>query len=955
MDVRHVFLWMIVSAIAQAQAQPSLDFLDVPERPVATAAPRSSRRLAELEAELSRFEESARAYREAVDAQTRRRARAMRREIAERYEHGLRTERRLEAIGRARAIRELQRFLQLHPADGDRTADALLRLAELETLAALEAVDRGERTEPDLATTIALARRLVREHTGYRHLDRAAYLLGYALEESGRPDEALAAYRGIVCADRFGFEPAAVSDPQDPLHPALPAAPASSPYEGCRPLLETPLAAELWLGIGEHHFEGGDRALPAAIAAYERVVAAQDDRLFTFGLYKLAWSHYRASEYPQALEHFARLVDHSDAELARTGRAGSELRAEAMEYLAITLAFPDWNENGADDPDEGLPGPLARLRDPSLVPQDRAWTPELRRRTAEILYAEARYEDAIAAWRLALPVARCDAPEILVAIARAERRRGDEAGADAALLELTELPALGDGCRDPARMERLMRDALAAVGTERHRRAQLLRRRGSAEAGAEYARAIAAYDRFLARFASDPLAYEIAFDRAEALRWSDRYEEAARAFEAVRDSTYDDRLLAAAARRVVEAQERQRAREGVAMRADVAPEPTEVPLALQRVSRAREIYVRWVGDARDTEGVRDAYAFNNALVARRYGFAGAARERFTRLFEERCRGPHASDVGRSAWLALREMAAERQDLDALGRLTAELRARACTFAPEGAPVLAEGCREPGSFTCEVDHTDAAVRFERLEREARGLGASDADRARAVVIASQMVAAVDRDPSGADSPARLSRAAHLLQDAGRLGDAERVYRRIVDELDPRQAGEVVVDAQLQLARIAHHLYDVDAALAGYEAVAQGARDRAAQRDASVNAALLASAAGRHAEAARLWSRAAERLEAAEAREARLRVAQETLLSGDARGAARSLDAWLRAGTGDLVRAHDLRARAAAALGDQQAQLRSLEAAGRAYRASGLARERASGAIAARAALALAQAR
>src|SRR5690606_5866580 len=110
------------------------------------------------------------------------------------------------------------------------------------------------------------------------------------------------------------------------------------------------------------------------------------------------------------------------------------------------------------------------------------------------------------------------------------------------------------------------------------------------------------------------------------LYWSGRYEEAAEAYDAIVRSRFDDRLMARAARRVVEsltrALEAEVASGALALRehppalAGGAVTAEAVPAALQRVARAREIYVRWV--EHDEEGVRDAYAFNNAALLYRY-------------------------------------------------------------------------------------------------------------------------------------------------------------------------------------------------------------------------------------------------------------------------------------------------------------------------------------------------
>ncbi|HBQ18796.1 MAG TPA: hypothetical protein DEF51_49280, partial [Myxococcales bacterium] len=141
--------------------------------------------------------------------------------------------------------------------------------------------------------------------------------------------------------------------------------------------------------------------------------------------------------------------------------------------------------------------------------------------------------------------------------------------------------------------------------------------------------------------------------------------EAAEVYAAVRDSRVDDRLFARAARRVVESFARVAEAARTALPEEPASAPREVPLALQRVARAREIYVRWVTPAEDEERVRDAFAFNNAVLLERFGYAEAADRRFHALFTAHCAGPAASEVGRDAWWAMHAIATAREDLDAL--------------------------------------------------------------------------------------------------------------------------------------------------------------------------------------------------------------------------------------------------------------------------------------------------
>lgn len=965
-----------------AAQEPSLDFLDVPARPLGaerervSPRPAATRGLAELEGELRRFSTRSRGYRRTVDALLRRRERERRRGILARYASGVREERRLVGRRQEEAIEHLSRFVRRHPNEPRHTPNALLRLAEL----LVERATQEGREASALARTIEATRRIVVDFPSYANRDRAAYLLGWALSEAGRVREGVAAWRSEVCGNRFAYPPSAapVSEPEAPVvHPALVAPASAQPreediYAGCRPSA-SPLAAEMWLRIGEVHFDASQ--LPGAIDAYRHVAEHPEDRLFAFGLYKLAWSHYRASHYARAVERFGEVVERSDEELRRTGRAGSELREEALQYIALTLAHDDWNEDGRPDHTQGGAHPLERLEDGSLWPRDRAWAPEIYRRVGEVLFEQAHADEAILAWRLRLSSfpASCGTPDVYLSIVRAHRQLGDEESALVALTELTEHVGpeaewRAESCPgETERADRLVRSALASTARIHHRRAQRLRERARVEgsgslasANAVYGVAVRTYRRFLVTYPDAEESYDLAFDLADALYWSGRWEEAAQAYREVRDSPLSDRHFARATRRVVESEARRLeadvASGRVTVREDPADAPTEVPEALRRLARAREIYLRWVSPERDEERVRDAYAFNNAVVVMRYGFFEEARRRFGRIFRARCRGPRASELGRDAWRAMRDLAARREEFGELERLASAWREQSCTFSPESSSDTA--CEDRESPAWEVCDLEARVRFRRLRDEAGALDGED--RRAAENVAARLVNTVDRTPQHEQSPAALFLAAQILdQRARRPASAVRVYQRIVDRVAPTDPAleSIVAEAHFQLARAAERSFDYEEALASYAMVIDSERFARStdptmaqrRRDAMVNCALLTSRLGRHRDASAAWMRAADVLPGSEGHEARLRAVEASLRSGDGAGAARLL-----AGAGEdrTVRAHWLRARVAGARGDDAARVAALSASVEAFRAEP---RRADLSIASRAALALADTR
>ena len=173
--------------------------------------------------------------------------------------------------------------------------------------------------------------RLVQTFPAYDKLDGVYYLIGYCHAETGRWDiartgvaqprvrESLHVHRrgaaegerprrrrrgsrqGASCA-RARAEDAAA---------AAPSAALEDPYAECQPAVkDSKFWAETWLRIGEYHFDFDvtPSGLSHAISAYNKVLEKPDDRNYNLALYKLAWTYYRASRYPEAMENFWKLV-----------------------------------------------------------------------------------------------------------------------------------------------------------------------------------------------------------------------------------------------------------------------------------------------------------------------------------------------------------------------------------------------------------------------------------------------------------------------------------------------------------------------------------------------------------------------------------------------------------------------------------------------------------------------
>ncbi|HEY2734682.1 MAG TPA: tetratricopeptide repeat protein, partial [Polyangiales bacterium] len=490
--------------------------------------------------------------------------------------------------------------------------------------------------------------------------------------------------------------------------------PYVDPYADCNAAVaDSKFFAETWLRIAEYHFDYdfSEHGLDRSISAYNHVLERPDDRNYNLALYKVAWAYYRASRYPEAMQNFWKLVQWSDNERKRTGK-GSELRDEAIQYLGIGFAYDDWNENQVPDPQEGGATGIQRVQDPKLLPQDQPWTAEVYQRLGYIYFDEAKYPESVQIWDLALKRWPNDpqAPEIQNMIARAYTRHND---GDLAIDARAKLGNYAEGTPwflanndhpvEQRHAEELSEDALIGAAVQHHQRAQQLRRNCvenqdlelCTQAQAEYSLAAKAYRGYISRYPNNPQAYELQYNLADTLYWSQNYEEAAREYAAVRDSNLDDTYLSTAARLVVESMKQlvdQQVKTGAIQVRTEPPAPQGTPAhvtaialpePLQRLAAAREMYLARVDEAHDSEHVRESYFYNNSLLLYLYGYWDFARDRFLITYDAHCKGSGGDETGQVAWFNLRNMAVSLGRTDEVRQLGKDLDVRQCTFTPEG--------------------------------------------------------------------------------------------------------------------------------------------------------------------------------------------------------------------------------------------------------------------------------
>ena len=170
----------------------------------------------------------------------------------------------------------------------------------------------------------------------YDKLDGVYYLIGYCHNEMGQSDIARMAWLNLVCANHFTYtgrsaaqgrarrrtrRARARSIRRSASTPSKPPAAArqrsvEDPYADCEPAVkDSKFYAETWLRIGEYHFDFDitPHGLARAISAYSKVLQRPDDRNYNLALYKLAWTYYRASRYPEAMENFWKAIHSSSS------------------------------------------------------------------------------------------------------------------------------------------------------------------------------------------------------------------------------------------------------------------------------------------------------------------------------------------------------------------------------------------------------------------------------------------------------------------------------------------------------------------------------------------------------------------------------------------------------------------------------------------------------------------
>ena len=317
---------------------------------------------------------------------------------------------------------------------------------------------------------------------------------------------------------------------------------------------DSPFAVDGNFILGQEHFDNNE--IEEATGYFETVVATapEDHALFDRGIYMLAWSYYKLSNYEGALAQYTAMLDYSEEVLRESGEP-SALRPEGIEYAAISFADladrsvtfedPDWREYSGEDmvlAHDFLVGNL-KMSDQMHTPVevvdawfaqvgDRPYRVDIVKQLAGTLIEYGRFEEAIATYEYIQSVWPDD-PEnpdyqFQIAVLYLNLPIPDYDASGAALTVLNERYSEGStwweaNSKNPdaqARAKRYLEQSLSAVAKEYHIRAQ---ETGNPE---DFAAAADSYREYLEKFPFADDYYEIQWYLADSLYNAERYNDA---------------------------------------------------------------------------------------------------------------------------------------------------------------------------------------------------------------------------------------------------------------------------------------------------------------------------------------------------------------------------------------------------------------------------------------------
>ena len=819
-----------------------------------------AKELEAMQGEIARFEEASKDYKGTVHHIVQREYVEKRKAAMTRYQSALDTEEREEKTRRTAAIVLFENFLSKYKTDERWTPDAMFRLAELyfekandEYLTAT-AQNSGAQVTPDYQKTIDIYKELILRFgpdspKPYRLIDGAYYLMGWCLGEMNKEGESLQAMRALVCSNKY--KPLDAPPPTTPSKGRTAGAKVEDPYVTCVPIKsDSRFLPEAWTRVGEFHFDNSE--LELAIAAYNRVLQFTDSPYFDKALYKLAWSFYRADNYPEAIKRFDELVVFSDKKKAESGLEGSDLRTEAVQYLGISFAEKDWNGDSVDDPEQGLERAEKFYRGREQEPHVK----EIFAKLGDIYFDETEYFRAVQVYKKALEKWPYDPgnPKLQDKIVMAFERQRDFGNA------LKEREALARNYVKGSEWYKKNRDnkeavdnaaelaelALVSAAVNHHKAAQDLKKLALAEkkpdprkletVAKEYALAALAYEKYLEQYPNSKNTYEYSFNYAETLYWSGRFLEAAAQYEKVRDSNLDNKYAEEAAFDAVKSYERYMDLQTQAGKYVEPPLPADgkttlpvtpipMPEVVGKIQKAYDVFAQRV----PSSGRVPTMTYKAAEIDLRYLKWDTMRPRMEAIVDKYCK----DDIGSNAGNALIVSYTIEKNLDKIEEWANKMKNQGC-----GSSTVAKD--NAGKLAVLIQ----GVRFKKADQLFNDKKFEEA--------AALYVQIVDQDPKNEDADKALNNAAVAYENVKRFTAATKLYERIVTDYPN---SKFVDDALFRTAVSYQKGFEFDKAVASYLRLAEDKRLATSthRTDAIYNAAVILENDQSYARAADLFKR------------------------------------------------------------------------------------------------------
>ncbi len=771
------------------------------------------------------------------------------------------------------AITKLESFLSKYPAtkySADmkfRLADLYFEEAELDFMSRMDEYSRMEDQlgadaaaalpEPpvkDYRKSVQLYRDIIDTHGDYQYLADTYYMLGWCLSaaNAAQYDETAARDVWLVLAQKY---------------------PKST------------FSNDANMRLGEYYFDlpapREDRTvnLRTAVTYYETVLAdGPSGRNYDKAIYKLGWTHFRLLNYEKSLEYLVTLLDYSDEQFAKTGRT-SDMRKEAVEYLAIS--YSDMADKFGKKPVDVARQHLAKVG-------DKKWEHDVVERLAQILLAQAKFEESIETYRYLQtewplhpqnPIYQYEIARIYAEKMPAPMRKPEQAAA--ALAELGEKYVEGKPWYNANRnnpdaigaARSFVESSLADVATE-----YLLRAKESGQTS-DFALAAEKYRDFLAKypFADDYDTYE--WYLAYALFSSNQFDEASKVYQQILKNERSQFREGARYQLMKSREEIARAKYGVledvpqgAIVQNTVTTPAGKSITQYMISDEQKSFVDSADDLVDREFTdpewaqvldrdRAALAYLASEIYYNHGYYDEARKRFNAV-GVRFKGSKEA------------------------KFAADLKCQ--TYQNEGDLVKLQACladvMRDGTDLAVAGATTAAEKYEQVTLELCRQK-TDADRAGAAACYQDFIA---QFPKSKYRDVALYNAANNFDLSGQQDTANRLFEQFINEFPSHERAKSLY---FRIAQGYSSVLDLDTAVKYFEALPKLDPAHPDSPAALYNAAFLRTGMGDHVGAANAYMKYANLPNVADAENIYWRAGEQWELVGD-REAADFYDKYLR---------------------------------------------------------------